>query len=81
MYLRVDFNFIQFLELVIKALPFHTEAATRSGLFQKVFLTILQTHRKTLVLEFLTGLRPSTLLKKGLWYSFYPVNYGKFSSD
>ena len=25
-----------------------------------------------------SGLRPAKLLKKGLWHSFFPVNYAKF---
>ena len=51
----------------------------------KVFLEIFKkfTSEKHLICQSLffdkvTGLRPATLLKRRLWYSFFPVNFAKF---
>ena len=44
---------------------------------KKMFLEISQnSHENTCVRA--SGLRPATLLKKGLWYSYFPVNFAKF---
>ena len=58
------------------------EASTRGVLWKKVFLEILQIHRKTSVPESfynkVTALRPAILLKERLRHRCFPVNFAKF---
>ena len=59
-----------------------SEAATRGGLWKKVFLEISQIRSKTPVcarVSFLIKWQASAfLLKKGIWHRCFPVNFAKF---
>ena len=58
----------------------NTEVATRSVLWKKVFLEVLQnsqenTCARVSFLNKVAGLRPATLVKKRFWHMCFPVNF------
>ena len=76
----VIINFEQISHLVVLS-----EAATRGVLWKEVFLEISQNSQENTCtrVSFLiklqaSGLRPATVLKKGLWHRYFPNNSAKF---
>ena len=62
-----------------------TEAASRRVLCKKVFLVLGYLTKftgkplsRSLFFNKVAGLRPATLLKKGLWHRCFPVNFVKY---
>ena len=55
-----------------------TEVFYKTGVLRKFAKFIGKHLCKSLFFNKVAGLRPATLLKKGLWHRCFPVNFAKF---